>query len=510
MQMRNAVLVGAVLGSACASGAAPYSIVEKAVQPGDALFALPLWPAQLPVGNTGFAYTLSMPAGTNLWKVPLPAEPAAPVCLDFSEPVFYVRAAPASSAHRNDWVIFIPGGGSVQSLDGALTGWFEGAHGEMSSRWAPPSIGPGGILDPLDVRNPFAEFNMVFIHKCSYDRFMGRRLSYAETTRTNRAIAGVIPGGSSMEVGVMLAAGTTVKLAFRGHDIVDGVIDALADSTVDYDDGNGPVTMPSLADADTVLFIGHSGGSRGATMIVDEVAARIHGSAPSADVRLVMDAGFDPGAESVVNGATYPATSYPTFDPANGGAPLDTAADLLSGFTSIWNADGDATCLANEANDAVCGDVFHVLMNWVETPMFVRQDLADVGHNTGKNAAGDDVADCWQTPWDTDPDTCYGDTFAQAGAVLDQIDDLALMRSQALTHTVLGTTLKPPSGFFPACGYHNGAQTDAGFYSTLTTTLGLSGSYATTLWLWYLHPNLPIRPVEGTPPAVIPTACPPL
>src|SRR5262245_29371047 len=105
MQTRTPVLVVAILGTACGSTATEaYSVAEKVVKPSDTLFALPLWPAQLPVGNTGFAYTLSMPAGTNLWKVPLPAGPSAPVCLDFSEPVFYVRAAPASSAHRNDWV----------------------------------------------------------------------------------------------------------------------------------------------------------------------------------------------------------------------------------------------------------------------------------------------------------------------------------------------------------------------------------------------------------------------
>jgi hypothetical protein len=47
--------------------------------------------------------------------------------------------------------------------------------------------------------------------------------------------------------------------------------------------------------------------------------------------------------------------------------------------------------------------------------------------------------------------------------VLDQVADLALLRTNALSHTVLGTTMPRPSGFFPACGFHDGAHTDDGF-----------------------------------------------
>jgi hypothetical protein len=441
-----------------------------------------------------------------LWKAPVTVGNG--VCIDFSQPVIYVRAAPVTSPHRNKWIFFIQGGGGMQTFDDMLAKWFSGAvHGEMSSRWAPPAIGPGGIFAD-DPSNPFADFNMVFIHKCSSDRYMGRKQSTVVVTRSDIAIHGVIPG---MPFGVVrtLPSGSTIEYAFRGHDIVDGVIDTLATTTVEYDAGAGEVAMPSLAAAQTVFFIGHSGGSRGATMIVDAVAARIRGFSPSADVRLVMDAGFDPAPENLVNGSMYPATNYPTADPANGGDPLDTAGDSLAEWQTFWDVDGDATCLANEADDAVCGDVQHVLMNWVETPMFVRQDLADSKHNLGKDQNGDNVPDCWQTPWDTDPNDCYGDTADQANATLAQIEDLNLMRTQALTHTVLGTQLRASSGFFPACGEHDGAHTNVGFDGTLTGPNGIQRSYGDSLWLWYLFPNVPLRAVEVTPVTGVVNGCPP-
>ena len=92
--------------------------------------------------------------------------------------------------------------------------------------------------------------------------------------------------------------------------------------------------------------------------------------------------------------------------------------------------------------------------------------------------------------------------------MLDQIADLPLLPTQALTHTVLGTTLTPPSGFFPACGSHPGAHTDEGFQATLTGVNGGHGSYALALWLWYRNPNTPFGAVEATMPAAIPTSCP--
>lgn len=515
MRISHAILGAAVLGGGC--GAAVTLDEPTNDQTGDqaaglfvaydSLADLPLIPAQYPEDGGAYSTNDSMPPGTNLWKVSLPQTLGSPACVDLSQPVFYVHAAPVNSPYRNNWIFFVQGGGSVQGTSETIEKYFGGSHGEMSSRWAPPSIGPGGILDPTDLQdNPFHDFNMVFIHKCSFDRFMGRRQAYVAGLRAPQPIDGYAPTGPFVnEVGVLLDVSDTVELAFQGHDIVDGVIDMLADSAVTYDPGTGPVTMPSLALADTILFIGHSGGARGATMIIDDVAARIRSHSPEADVRLVMDGAFDPGAESMVAGATY-GVAYPTNDPANNGNPLAAAGDKLDGFLVDWDADGDATCLANEVNPDVCGDVIHVLMNWIETPMYIRQDLADRNHTTGKDSAGLGIPDCWQSTWNPDPDDCDLTTLQHGAEVIAQVADLNLLRTQALTHTVLGNTVARPSGFFPACGWHDGAHTDLGFESSLRTAGGVKFFYATALFNWFRFPNIPVRVVEATPPNVIPVA----
>ena len=499
------ILVLLIVGCAAPAESVVVEAAKGAPKLGN-LGVLGLLPDNYPEDGGAYQYTDSMGsdmAAPNLWKVPLAVGSA--VCLDYSTPVIYVRAAPANSPYRNDWIVFIQGGGAMQTMDEVLTRWYGGDHGEMSSRWAPPGIGPTGIFSTA-AGNPFKDFNMVFIHKCSSDRYTGRKSTLA-TLRSSRQIMGVVPG-TLMGTWETLPAGYQFEYAFRGHDIVDGAIDMLATTTVEYDRGAFLVAMPSLANARTVLFVGHSGGSRGATMIIDEVAERIRDYAPSADVRLVMDAGFDPAAESVINGAMYPATSYPTNDPVNNGDPLGTVEDASQASASFWNDDGDATCMANEANPAVCDDVVHVLMNWVETPMFVRQDLADSKHNKGADQYGNAVPDCWQVLWEPGFN-CYGDTVDQANAVLAQIEDLDLMRTNALTHTVLGTSLRASSGFFPACGEHEGAHTDAGFLDTLTGVNGNRRTYSAALWNWYLFPNIPIRAVEQTPVTGVVTACPP-
>lgn len=510
--------LAALLAAGCSTidGSSEGVLEEQAYNPpvpGDVLGTLAdlfIQPEPLPEDGGDYAYTLSMPEGDKLWRVPVPAGLADNACVDQSDPVFFVHAAPADSAHRNDWIVFIPGGGSVSAIDDVVETWFgeDGrpkSYGEMSSRWAPPSIGGRGILNPDAADNPFRDFNMIFIHKCSYDRYMGRRAGTIQMMLRDHHVDGYRDNGSW--IGTEFSAFDQIQVSFRGHDIVDAVFDALADHTVSYDDGSGVTTMPSLTSAETVLFIGHSGGGRGATMIIDDVAAHIRTWSDSADVRLVVDGAFEPSATSLVNGSTYPATSYPTYDPHNMGNPLAAAADMQARFDS-WRADGDATCDDNEADHTVCGDFLHVLMNWVETPFYVRQDLADENHASGKNSDGDAVADCWQTSWDPDADICYGDTFEHGGGVLDQVEDLAQLRTQALTHTVLETILTPPSGFFPACGYHDGAHTQDGFYSELHTPLGLRRTYAELLWTWYRFPNIPFRAVEGTVPTSIPNGCP--
>src|SRR5688572_25064525 len=191
--MRSLVAVSWPVLFVAACAVPSESVVADDVKGTHHLGDLELIPNTYPEDGGAYHYTSSMgpPSGTpTLWKVPVAVGDAA--CLDFSTPAFYVRAAPETSPHRDDWIFFIPGGGSVQLFDPILEKWFGGDHGEMSTRWAPPEIAARGIFRTAD--NPFADFNMVFIHKCSSDRFMGRKASSVLVTRADREIHGVIPG----------------------------------------------------------------------------------------------------------------------------------------------------------------------------------------------------------------------------------------------------------------------------------------------------------------------------
>ncbi|MEQ1500589.1 MAG: pectin acetylesterase-family hydrolase [Myxococcota bacterium] len=425
-------------------------------------------PALLPEEGGSYAYNGSMPAGVGLTRVAVRAGLADGACLDGSDPVFYARGAPVGSAHPDDWLVFLQGGGSTASLDGALEVW-DVAYGEMSSRWAPPSIGARGAFDPDSPDNPFADWNVVFVHKCSYDRFLGRNPRFVDVTEVDHTVDGrVIP------------AGTVAQLAFRGNDIVDAVLDTLATEAV--------LDLPPLTDAHRVVLAGHSGGSRGATMLADAFADRVRSHAAGAEVRLVMDGGFEPSAELVTAGAIYPG-GYPAFDPDTGDDLGAWRARTEASLFDVWRADGDATCLASADPDG-CAEVLHVLMNWVETPFFVRQDLLDANHLN-------DEDDCWLAPW-TDHAACRGDAEDVVAWTLDQIDALGWTTRRAATVRYGGATLVPPSGFFPACGDHEGIHTDVGLFATATTDAGVTGTYADALAAWLDDPHHPIRPVEAT------------
>ena len=458
-----------------------------------------------------YRYGGSEVEGDELFRVPVTAGDVDGGCLDGSDPVFYVRRAPVDSSHPNRWVMFIPGGGSVSDADEAIELWKDqsdpteqDAFPEMSSLWAAPTIGGRGIFNPYAADNPFADYNMVFIHKCTYDRFMGRNASEVQELDEAHTIVGYDP---ELPLGILLDLdiGDEVTLRFRGHDVVDAVIDTLGLETVSYEpDGHEEIVMPSLADAEMVLFIGHSGGAKGATQIIDKVAAKIT-TEYGADVRFVMDASYLPGAEVIVTGEIFPEDGFPTSDPGFGGDPLASFQANYDEAIDIWEADLDQTCLDEEAAVYACLESTHVLHHYIETPYFIRQDLFDPIHRSGDNGPIASDPDCWDVQWESPPETadCRGTSLARARALTDQI---RLLGDVVLAVDGLETA---PSGFFPACGHHGGAHTQDGFYSTLTTRRGVTGTYAQALDAWVEDVYLDTRYVEATPPVDINvSACP--
>ena len=388
----------------------------------------------------------------SLWRVPVVGRPAGARCADGSDPILYVRAAPPGSSHPNDWIFYMSGGGSGIDPDHLLNSWMNGEKNELSSRWDDESLNASGILGGR-VANPFRDWNVVKVDKCTMDRYQGtRRVTLTTTMDVPRPGGGVVP------------AGTAYDIWFHGALILADAVDLLRNGNATYVDAAGlQVTMPDLDDARTVLWTGSSGGAKAALMTVDWAAATL--LPPTAEVRLVADAGFYPAAElladaqanGLVTGSIYDG-SY-VFDAQAGTSPQTFYDTTDRAEADTWGAHQviDQSCMtAHLGSEWKCFDEEHVLMHHVEKATFVRQDLYDRNHLTP----------CWQVAWRANETDCYlpgatplANAQRIATAVLWQLADF----NQSLARRE-EPAAAAPIGFAPRCGQHVGLTNDAAFF----------------------------------------------
>ena len=349
-------------------------------------------------------------SGDHEWSESAGASGLAPTCLpaeyirciDGTRPLYYIDAARApgsatSYADTNDWAFWFQGGGSCSETPGGTAAdncWdtYDDAseRDEMSSVGKKRSMDVDGLLDPDEPTNRFREFNRVQIRKCSYDRFMGRTELLDEFA---------------------IAATDPIDLYWHGRRQIEAVFADL-DRGATYTAPGGPRTLPSISNAETVLFAGHSGGSGGVIMNGDWMAASVRALSPDVRARLLIDARFKPSLE---NEAHFD-TSYGWTDvdgsgvidiwdhhqpsPAAPGTLPDGSAyhrgAWLPGATrerqlSQWDVELDASCeSANGPWATRCLEEFHVMANYLETPFFLRQALRDQSHVDSYVAHADD------------------------------------------------------------------------------------------------------------------------
>ncbi len=190
------------------------------------------------------------------------------VCNDGSPAALYFQAGHGSD--RNKWVIHFQGGGGCATDHDCLARAKDDPNLVSSSK-LPRTLRSDGILSTAKSVNPdFADYTHVLVHYCSSD-------SYAGDGERNI-------GGSTWR--------------FRGHKIVDAVIDKL--------EAGAASGAPSLAKASDVLVTGSSAGSFGVHNNLDRIAARLSG----ARVVGILDSGwkppidpFGPGTLQVAPGA---------------------------------------------------------------------------------------------------------------------------------------------------------------------------------------------------------------
>jgi hypothetical protein len=322
-------------------------------------------------------------------------------------------------------------GATVGVIDDATdcTNRYDGEAAEMGTAGEPPMKnlgsepgGSNGIHSADPVINPeFAGYNRVRIEKCGFDRYNGR----AEFPAVNGTLAGVPLTYDAYQLGwgMMVA---TLKELLSGLNYTTWTWSGGAPTDIVEDT---TATLPPLSDAETILFVGHSGAAHGLMHNIDALVEKLAGLGvnPAVDVRALFDANFTGSPENEAAFADDLSTGAPLnghvfsnhtmgesiAGGAVGGSPYiyDMAAYYSDPNTTLvkqydnWQAVFDTSCLSvHSGPDAyLCRDRKHVLLNHVSTPFFIREDFTDPNKEHTLGGLGHPVQ--WGE-WQTDPALC--------------------------------------------------------------------------------------------------------
>lgn len=263
------------------------------------------------------------------------------VCNDGSPYAYYV--SPGTGIGADKWIIFFKGGASCADHESCAVRWSVQPNYMRQWRTVNAKYNPGnretveagiysntGRTDNQKIPNAMANWNIVHLHYCSSDVF----------------------------IGTALASENSLRLAFRGNAITQAVIkEVLAgfDTTA-----FGP-QLPKLSDASVVVIAGGSAGATGARHNMDMIADMIKADGRDAIVvRGLADSTLDP--------PTAPADYDPTLPPA----------------AQLWKAVFDADCLeAHPTMPRLCSDTVHLITG---RGIGVYLGAVDAGH-LGKPAS---------------------------------------------------------------------------------------------------------------------------
>jgi hypothetical protein len=306
-------------------------------------------------------------------------------CVDGTAPTIYVDRGTS-----NNWVFTVSGGGSCRpngtDASDCVRAYLGGEGSEMGSGSSKPMMNLDGIYDP-DPRNPFASYNRVRIDKCSMDKMLGR-------------VAHVGLTGDVDQDGIVEPPTETFDAWQQGYRHITATFDALLNGLTytTWVNNGGAVqavqeTMPALASADQILFIGHSGGAQGLMHNLDYLAGELDGRGLTADFRGLFDAQFmlSQENEAAFNGLGDAYDHIASGSTFGDGQAFDYDGTYWQGAykdaLDVWNAQIDASCLASPGPAWKCRDYIHVLMNHVATPFMIREDFTDHKHSNGVHDA---------------------------------------------------------------------------------------------------------------------------
>lgn len=476
-------------------------------------------------------------------------------CMDGTAPLMYVDKAICTNPagcdqgarygdpiESNRWLFTVPGGGSCVGEVCPQVYAMPDERGEMGSAGKPLMKNMDGIHVPDPEMNPvFAAYNRVRIEKCSYDRYMGRAAQEA----AGGFFHGAKPGGGGQ---------INYNLYYHGFLIIEEAFNAL-EKGLHYSTfranpsgkrraccghtstgaaSSAPQVirdeekLPPLADAEVVLFAGHSGGCHGLFHNIDNIAvtlARIPGF--KADVRAVFDENFLP---SVENEAAFASTAPPGSDaysnistgasassksgPFMYDGPFNFSTDLNVVQYDTWRAVLDTSCMDmhGATEPWKCRDRHHVLLNHIGTPFLAREDFRDPNneHLDGGNGhqlrwgTAANYAHC-ATPEPCDPILNGAEFRGRLEKQVQTFLQFAPTRSEIgkgtdRTFTTPGTL---PTSYFwmPNCAMHDGVYDSGSFYKTVISTSATSYSLRQWVEQFMTAPRLGVRAyqIDGLP-----------
>ena len=399
-------------------------------------------------------------AGTNLTRVDIDTSryPEA-VCNDGTPGLYYVRKGTGTGANR--WIIFLEGGGSCIDGTACAKRWCSidsnfGAA-KMSNRYAPAKgIGGGGILQTRP-DSAFTNFNKAWIYYCSSDSWSGRVADRPMADETGRAFT----------------------IHFQGNRILEAVVSELRAGLSFNEAATGQsTTLPSLDDAEVILFVGESAGSVGVRRQADRLGAYFQGTNrnPSRLVyRALLDAANSPSNEAF---SLYESSSR----------------SALRAVTVVTSGRTDESCLAMHPVDTWrCGDGAHVQAHHVTTPFFARQDLID------PNTLDDFGTPEW--PFGTQ-------LYQYAQATWDHLDRLSRIRTTAEEKADIAVD---PGLYGPHCDNHTAIRDSAKFYEDKVAKGTGLFTYHDTFrnWLISADPSVVLQARPTSEPAPKSAVCTP-
>lgn len=399
----------------------------------------------------------------------------------------------------NRWIFTMHGGGACTGDECRVAYSDPGERTNMGSAPTPVMANFEGIYDPDPILNPlFAAYNRVRVDKCTFDRYTGRWQDEAP----GGFHAGLSPNGRPIRY----------NLYFHGYLIMEEALEALEKglhyTTWRLHRGGEKLIkaqekLPPLAEAETVLFVGHSNAAHGLYHNIDHLAAtlsRVPGF--RGDVRAFFDENFQP---SVQNEAAFATTAPPGSDlysaiwtgasfargePFSYDGKVYHETDRFALQNEAWRVVFDASCTDAHAADGttwMCRDRMHVLFNHITTPFLVRQDFRD------PNADHLDLPNGYAARWGTPRQFTYCPTSEPCWPRFNPAEFRARVEKQvqtlfdsSSTRSELARGTDPSGGsptmyaWMPNCGQHDGAYSNNFFAVTIATS---AASFTLPQWL---------------------------